>query len=89
MEDYFGMKTILIAFVVFTLAGCTSIPKRIGAETMDEWLDLAEYILCEGSSVGAHNRRYRTEIERKIVSDLCISRARRLNPTPLEDPNAS
>lgn len=82
------MKTLILLLSVSTLVSCTSIPKRIGAETMDEWLDLAEFILCEGSSVGAHNRRYRTELDRKIISDFCIARAKRLNPLPIDSSNS-
>lgn len=72
------MKTIMIFSVCLILMGCDFV--RIGrqavasrgADAADQTLDTAVWTLCNGTPVGAINRRFKSEEEREAWRKLCL-----------------
>jgi hypothetical protein len=64
------------------LSACSTIP-RYGArqvgEAYDELLEYSEFMLCQGASVGAIQRRYRTATEHGTWLRFCAIAAQRDN----------
>jgi len=71
------MKKLLpVIFLVF-ISGCAEVNalrKSVGlygADAADQALDTAIYTLCVGSTVGAIDRRFKTEEERAAYRSIC------------------
>jgi len=72
-------KAILLIFCALLLSGCefvgmarTAVAER-GADAADQTLDTALWTICNGSPVGAINRRFRSADERAAYREICPS----------------
>jgi len=71
------IKRMLFMAVLMALAGCAEI--RVirqsvglyGAEAADQAVDTAVWTLCQGSSIGAINRRFVTESQKVAYRTIC------------------
>lgn len=74
------MKLILALIFAALLAGCSSSPTltvvteqaaAIDARTNDDLLDTAEFINCEGASIGSIRRKFGDPERSQVWQDLC------------------
>jgi len=68
----------LAALTLITLcSGCAEIASmrsavaKYGADASDQTLETAIWTMCQGSSVGAIKRRFKTEAEQEAYEALC------------------
>jgi hypothetical protein len=72
-------KNLVILSLVAALTGCSGFytAKKAAAEhaqrAADEALSDAVWIICKASPIGAINRRFKTEVERKARASVCAS----------------
>ena len=73
------MKNILLAIFLTTLTGCgmaNAIRQSIGlygADAADQALETALFALCKGTTVGAIDRRFKTQAEKDAWSAFCAT----------------
>jgi hypothetical protein len=74
------MIKFLIVLTTVLVSACSTIPRygaRQAGEAFDELLTQAEFFVCQGASVGAIQRRYRTSQEYQAWQNFCAVQAQR------------
>ena len=70
-------KLIVLVAITSLLSGCPEVAAfragiaQHGAEAADQTLETAIWTMCQGSSIGAISRRFKTEGERNAYGVIC------------------